>query len=70
MTPSWLRQNASRLAALSICGLLAGMSGLPTLSRSERAELARHFQFATSPLPEVQGPPGGASAVCTRASSG
>ncbi|MDD4915295.1 MAG: CRTAC1 family protein [Methylococcales bacterium] len=51
-----LRQRATLIVALSWVGLLYLFMALPTLSQTERRQLAGHFHFTPLPLPELQDP--------------
>lgn len=52
MTISLLRQNATRLLALSIMLILYGYARLPELDLQQRTELAEGFDFTQLPLSE------------------
>ena len=57
MLAPWLGRNASRVSALLICATLGGLTRQPTLTRTERTDLASRFRFEKFQLPEVPGPP-------------
>ncbi len=52
---SKIRPQTARFMAIAIIMLLYGLSQLPQLSASERAELAAGFKFKSSVLPEAAG---------------
>src|SRR5215213_4499028 len=51
----FLRRHAARLVAAALILTLYGFVPPPELSDPEREALAAHFDFAASPLPELQG---------------
>src|ERR1039458_5945892 len=53
---SQFQRHARRLVAIALLGTLYVLARLPSLSHSERQELASHFRFERAALPVVPGP--------------
>src|ERR1035438_5744177 len=53
---SFFYRHARRILALGLIACLYLLARLPELSTSERSQLAAHFRFEKSVLPEVPGP--------------
>lgn len=51
------RNNATRIVAIAIVGLLYGFTKLPSLAATERDDLASQFRFTEIALPELTGTP-------------